>query len=302
MLVFVVGDILVFMKIKMILWNVKGLNDPQKRLVVKNLLREWKCDVVCLQETKVASMNRKLVCSLWSYPYLDWAVLEVDRTSGGILLMWDKRVLDKVEVMVGTFLVLIKWQGVGDRFIWACLGVYGPNENDERGHMWDELEGIQQYWRIPWCCFRDFNIVRFPSKRRGEIRLTLAMEKFSEFVEDLNLVDLLLEGDSYTWSSGSDQLAMSRIDRALVTSDWEDHFPDVIQRILPCPISDHNLILLEAGGVARGKSPFIFENMWLKTEGFVDRVQTWWNLHSFVGTPSFVLAKKLKALKEDIVQ
>ncbi|XP_075665584.1 uncharacterized protein LOC142635283 [Castanea sativa] len=42
--------------------------------------------------------------------------------------------------------------------------------------------------------------------------------------------------------------------------------------------------------------------MWLKSEGFVDRVQTWWNRYSFVGTPSFVLAKKLKALKEDIVQ
>ena len=60
MLVFVVGDFLVLMKIKMISWNVRGLNDPRKRLVVKNLLREWKCDVVYLQETKIASMNRQL--------------------------------------------------------------------------------------------------------------------------------------------------------------------------------------------------------------------------------------------------
>ena len=58
MLVSVVGDIFVFMKIKMISWNVRGLNDPQKRLVVKNLLQKWKCDVVFLQETKIASMNR----------------------------------------------------------------------------------------------------------------------------------------------------------------------------------------------------------------------------------------------------
>ena len=30
MLVSVVGDSLVFMKIKMISWNVRGLNDPKK--------------------------------------------------------------------------------------------------------------------------------------------------------------------------------------------------------------------------------------------------------------------------------
>ena len=50
--------IFVVMKIKMISWNVRGLNDPRKRLMVKNLMREWKCDVVSVQETKIASMNR----------------------------------------------------------------------------------------------------------------------------------------------------------------------------------------------------------------------------------------------------
>ena len=218
MLVFVVGDFLVLMKIKMILWNVRGLNDPWKRFV-KNLLREWKCDVVCLQEMKIANMNRQLVCSFWSCPFVDWAILEADQTTGGIVLMWDKRVLEKVEVMVGTFSVSVKWQGVGDGFIWACSGVYGPNENNDKGHIWDELVGIQQYQRILWCCFGDVNMVHFPSERRGETRLTLAMEKFSEFVEDLNLVDFPLEKGSYTWLSGSNQLAMFRIDRSLVTPD-----------------------------------------------------------------------------------
>ena len=34
-------------------------------------------------------------------------------------------------------------KGGGRGFIWACLGVYGSNENNTRGHMWDELVGIQ---------------------------------------------------------------------------------------------------------------------------------------------------------------
>ena len=95
---------------------------------------------------------------------------------------------------------------------------------------------------------------------------------------------------------------MSKIDKALVSHDWEDHYPDVIQWVLPHPLSDHFSILVEARRILRGKSPFRFENMWLKTDGFTERDHSWWNQYSFSGTPSFVLAKKLKALKGDIIQ
>ncbi len=39
---------LLFMSIRILSWNVRGINNPQKRSVIKNLLRDWKCDVVCL--------------------------------------------------------------------------------------------------------------------------------------------------------------------------------------------------------------------------------------------------------------
>lgn len=45
--------------------------------------------------------------------------------------------------------------------------VYGPNEDNERSNLWDELVRIQQYWDVPWCCFGDFNVICFPSERMG---------------------------------------------------------------------------------------------------------------------------------------
>lgn len=38
-----------------------------------------------------------------------------------------------------------------------------------------------------------------------------------------------------------------------------------------------------------GKSPFRFENMWFKVDGFEDRVKKWWDSYQVFGFPSFIL-------------
>ena len=58
--------------------------------------------------------------------------------------------------------------------------------------------------------------------------------------------------------------------------------------------------MLESGQFHRGNRPFRFENMWLKAEGFGELVQGWWDSYQIEGTPSFILAKKLKALKSNL--
>ena len=51
---------------------------------------------------------------------MDWPALDADQTAGGVLIMWDRRVLEKLEVLVGSFLVSVQWKDVEDGFIWAC--------------------------------------------------------------------------------------------------------------------------------------------------------------------------------------
>ena len=58
------------------------------------------------------------------------------------------------------------------------------------------------------------------------------MFKFGDFIEKHNLVDLPSGGGDYTWFRDSNNPSMFRIDRALISVDWEDHFLDVTQKSL----------------------------------------------------------------------
>jgi hypothetical protein len=77
-------------------------------------------------------------------------------------------------------------------------------------------------------------------------------------------------------------------------------YSDLMQKKLLRLCSDHAPILLLKGNLQNRKSSFKFENMWLKEEGFVDKVRNWWASFSFRGSASFILAKKLRALKGEI--
>jgi hypothetical protein len=156
------------------------------------------------------------------------------------------------------------------------------------------------WWSLPWCIGGDFNVTRFSSERSGDIHLCSAMIEFSGFIANQSLLDLPLAEGSSTWSIAQDPPMWSRIDRFLVSHDWEAWFPLVSQKRLSRLISDHFPILLDCGNVSRGRRPFKFENMWLKEEGFVGLVKQWWDSYSFQDSSSFVLACKLKALKQDL--
>ncbi len=129
---------------------------------------------------------------------------------------------------------------------------------------------------------------------------TASMHDFSDFITEFGLLDNPLERERFTWSNNRESVSMSRIDRFLFSSDWADHFGLVTQRRLPRLLSEHFPILLDCGWIIGGKRPFQLEKMWLKADGFVDRVRGWWNSYSFFGTTSFIMANKLKALKADL--
>jgi exonuclease III len=152
------------MKPKILMWNVKGLNEINKRLRIRGLLRDWKADIVCLVETKMAIISREVVRSLWGCHYVDSCYMGACGASGWILLMWDRRVVEKVECME-KYTVACSLCNTGGKVVWTFGGVYGPNDDRDRRELWDELAGLMSWWEIPWLIGGDFNVVRFPSER-----------------------------------------------------------------------------------------------------------------------------------------
>ena len=102
-------------------------------------------------------------------------------------------------------------------------------------------------------------ITLFQREKSSQRRISSAMRKFAEIVDDLGLVDLPLQGGEFTWNGGHNNQAWARLDRFLVSPSWLDQFNGITQSRLPRPISDHFPITLVGGGIRRGPTPFRFE-------------------------------------------
>ncbi|RVW74674.1 hypothetical protein CK203_052053 [Vitis vinifera] len=253
-----------------------GINDCAKRKLIKGVVRNQKPDLVCLLETKVKDVSLQLVKSVGVGRFLNWALVDARGAAGGLLLFWDNRVLEKLEIESGGYSISVRFRNCADGFSWIFSGVYGPVIGSEKEDFWEELGAIRGLWEDPWCIGGDFNAVRFPEERRNALRLTTEMRRFTEVIGELGLRDFPLAGGPFTWIGGLNSQAASRLDRFLISDPWEDHFSAITQSALPRLVSDHSPIVLEAGGFSTGKSPFL--------EGY----------------SSHCIVEKLKALKKDL--
>ena len=107
-------------------WNVRGINARPKRALVKELLAKFNPDVVILQETKVSSVDRQLVKSVWSSRFVGWASLEAYGSSGGILILWKEDSLTVDDSIQGEFSVSIHCK-LNAGFCGWITGVYNPS-------------------------------------------------------------------------------------------------------------------------------------------------------------------------------
>ena len=67
-------------------WNVRGVNDPDRRKIIRNVIRYQRVNLVCLQETKIQNMTAAVARSVGVGINYDWRALNAEGTAGGILM------------------------------------------------------------------------------------------------------------------------------------------------------------------------------------------------------------------------
>ncbi|XP_070017179.1 uncharacterized protein [Nicotiana sylvestris] len=193
------------MKIKVISWNVRGLNDKKKREIIKSQVQNWRADIICMQETKVEGDIKEIVNQIWGGRWVSYASLKASGTRGGILLLWDCRVWKGEMLQTGAYTLTCKFKALLQNFQCHITGVYAPNCKIERKIVWREIGAVRGLMEGPWAVCGNFNVTRYPSEKRECSRRSRAMVEFSDFIEDMELIDLRLEGVYYTWFKGDNR-------------------------------------------------------------------------------------------------
>lgn len=207
---------------------------------------------------------------MWGRKLFDCIHKPVVEAVGGILVAWNRNVVEVVDKKIGDFSISILCQNMNDDYRWAFSGVYGPSNLRDFTIVRGELCQKMLEWNVLWCFGGDFNAVRYPGERQGSSTFSLQMQSFDDFIEEVGLVDLPLQGGPYTWSN---YRASSRLDRFLFSANWFEHisFP---QEVITGTRSYHSPILLRPIDFLSGPCPFKFEAMWFEIPGFKDKIKS----------------------------
>lgn len=237
----------------------KGLNDENKRGLVRNLVSQWRADIYVLVETKLMGNVSNLLHTIWNNRWVGELHLEAVGSSRGILILWDKRVWEGELVESGEQCISCKLTSQNQNLTWYLTAVYAKCKRMERRDLWCELGAMRSLCEGPWVVCGDFNVIRYPSERTNCSSINGAMSEFSDCIEKVELIDPPLFGGSFTWRRGENHTTASRIDRIMYSAQWEELFTLIRQSTLPKLVSDHNPVLLTCGDMNFKKSYFKFE-------------------------------------------
>lgn len=77
---------------KIFIWNVHDLISVARQDSVRTMLEASRSDIVCIQETKITTISRRVLLSALGSDFSDFIALPAVGASGGILVAWRRHI------------------------------------------------------------------------------------------------------------------------------------------------------------------------------------------------------------------
>nr|GEU52874.1 RNA-directed DNA polymerase, eukaryota [Tanacetum cinerariifolium] len=199
----------------------------------------------------------------------DFIFIESVGSSGGILCMWEASVFKKYYATISNNFIAIygTWLPCNTKVL--MVNIYAPQQPSARRVLWEYTSHLLDRWTGKAIVMGDFNDVHYIDERLGLVFNQSCVRSFDHFITSSELVDVKLEGFSFTWAHHSTS-KMSKLDRFLITEGILLLYPSITAFCLDRHLSDHRPILLREITTDFGPSPFLFYHSWFSLEGFDD--------------------------------
>ncbi|XP_071687622.1 uncharacterized protein [Rutidosis leptorrhynchoides] len=219
--------------------------------------------------------------------------------SGGMLLIWDSTIFKVDEAIEGEFFIAVKGKVEGFDSEVAIVNVYGPHSMAKKIRFWDSLETLISDRKMPWLVCSDFNEVRNQNDRFNSVFNSNWAQRFNYFIDKTCLIDISLGGKRFTRVCDNG-IKFSKIDRFLISEEFNYCWPMLTATVLERKHSDHAPIILRNGHTDFGPKPIRVFNEWLKIDGVDDIIKKSWNDNGSGIRPDCIMRNKLKKVKFEL--
>ncbi|GJR04340.1 RNA-directed DNA polymerase, eukaryota [Tanacetum coccineum] len=191
------------------------LGHKTKKEWVKELNTKHKINFLAIQETKMDRVSHMDVKFMWGHSNYDFVSSDSVGNSGGILCIWEASIFKKDYATVSDNFIAIYGTWLPNNAKILFVAVYAPQSPSCKRTLWEYISILIGRWKGEAIVMGDFNEVRSINERLGSVFNESSARSFDHFISSSGLVDVNLEGYSFTWAHSSAS-KMSKLDRFLL--------------------------------------------------------------------------------------
>ena len=154
------------------------------------------------------------------------------------------------------------------------MAIYGLAQDEFKTAFLSEMVRTCQQNPLPTLIGGDFNIMRHSGEKNKDNFNHRWPFLFNAVIDSFDLREIDLTWRQFTWANSLPDPTYEKLDRVLMTTEWEFKFPLVTVIALDRGVSDHTPLLLDTGdpSYTGNTQQFKMELSWLTHEDFRERV------------------------------